>query len=86
MKKEKVLDIICLQCKHFDTVRIGGCKAFPGEIPDVVLSGESNHSSPIRGQEGDYVYTPIEEPVKIWKQIDRSLHQFKKAKRQPEFK
>ncbi len=83
MKKEKVPDIICLQCKHLDTERIGGCKAFPGEIPDMILSGQSDHHFPIRGQEGDYVYTPIEEPVKIWRRIDRSSRQIRKKSIQP---
>jgi hypothetical protein len=82
MKKEKSLDIICLQCKHLDTARIGGCKAFPGEIPDLILSGQNDHSSPVKGQEGDYVFTPLEEPMKIWKRIDRSSKQMKKNKKQ----
>lgn len=86
MKKEKISDIICLQCKHLDMARIGGCKAFPGEIPDVILSGKSNHSSPMKGQEGDYVFTPIEEPVKMWRRIERSARETRKVKKQPEFK
>jgi len=72
MKKAESIDIICLSCKHFDTVRIGGCKAFPGEIPDAILLGQTAHIHPIRGQEGDYVYTPIEEPMKMWRRFDRS--------------
>lgn len=71
MKKSESIDIICFNCKHFDTVRIGGCKAFPGEIPDIILSGQSDHLHHIKGQEGDYVYTPIEAPMKIWRRFDK---------------
>ena len=74
MKKDQFLDIICLGCKHLDTMRIGGCKAFPGEIPKAILLGQTAHIHPIKGQEGDYVYHPIEEPMKIWKRIDRASH------------
>ena len=72
MKKEGPIDIICFNCKHFDTIRIGGCKAFPGEIPDIILTGQSDHLHHIKGQEGDYVYTPVEEPMKIWRRIDNA--------------
>jgi hypothetical protein len=78
MKRERVPEIICFQCKHLDTERIGGCKAFPGEIPDIILSGQSDHHFPLKGQEGDFVFTPLEEPVKIWKRIERSSHQGRK--------
>jgi len=70
MKREKSIDIICFNCKHFDSVRIGGCKAFPGQIPELILTGQSNHLNHIKGQEGDYVYTPIEKPMKIWRRFD----------------
>jgi|GEM_PF-1133855 len=86
MKKDKILNIICLQCKHLDTERIGGCKAFPGEIPEIILSGQSDHHFIIEGQEGDYIFTPLEEPVKIWKRIERSAHQFKRNDKQPVYK
>ena len=72
MKKEKNPDIICLNCKHLDRIRIGGCRAFPGEIPDIILSGQSNHLIPLKGQEGDFVFTPNEEPVRVWRRFERS--------------
>ena len=78
MKKDQFLDIICLGCKHFDTVRIGGCKAFPGEIPEAILLGQIAHIHPIKGQEGDYVYTPIEEPSKMWRRFDRTSRPLRK--------
>lgn len=83
MKKERVPDIICLQCKHLDTERIGGCKAFPGEVPDIILSGQYDHHFPLKGQEGDYVFTPVEAPVKIWKTIERSARRMRKVNKQP---
>jgi hypothetical protein len=72
MKKAGLTDIICFNCKHFDLIRIGGCKAFPGEIPDFILKGLSGHMNRLRGQQGDYVYTPIEKPMAIWRRIDRA--------------
>lgn len=86
MRKERVPDIICLKCKHLDTERIGGCKAFPGEVPDIILSGQYDHSFPLKGQIGEYVFTPVEEPVKIWRTIERSARRIKRINKEPAFK
>jgi len=81
MRRTEALDIICFNCKHLDTIRIGGCKAFPGEIPDIILNGQSDHQHRIRGQEGDYVYTPIEEPMKIWRRFDKPIRPNRKVEK-----
>jgi len=47
--------IICIDCKYYK----GGlrCAAFPEGFPDEIISGESDHSEIIKGQEEDIVYT-----------------------------
>jgi hypothetical protein len=53
--------LICFECKHF-TPGQPGCKAFPmtddweGGIPDEILSGENDHSKPLKGQQNDIVF------------------------------
>ena len=52
--------VICFDCKHFNQIE-GGCKAFPTDIPEEILSGENEHSKPLEGQENDIVFEPIDE-------------------------
>lgn len=49
---------ICNECKH----RLEGitCKAFE-VIPDEILFGENDHSKPLPGQKGDFVFTKKED-------------------------
>jgi hypothetical protein len=49
----------CIDCAHLDdaTGKMS-CKAFPNKIPDEPLYGV--HDKVLEGQEGDYVFTPIE--------------------------
>lgn len=54
--KEKGLtakDPICFKCKHFNV--FGGCKAFQ-DIPEEILSGENDHSKPLKNQKNDIVF------------------------------
>jgi hypothetical protein len=46
--------IICFKCKHFNEFE-GGCTAFD-EIPEEILSGENDHSSPLPDQSNDIVF------------------------------
>lgn len=54
------VDVICFRCKHFREVD-GGCSAFPTNIPESILSGENEHSKPLKDQENDIVFEPIED-------------------------
>jgi len=38
----------------------GGNMLDPKGIPDEIIFGENNHSQPLEGQVGDFVFTPIE--------------------------
>jgi hypothetical protein len=53
----------CGKCVHFclnnNDGLMSGCRAFPDDIP-YGLSGK-DHTKIIKGQKGDYVYTPIKE-------------------------
>jgi hypothetical protein len=52
------VNLICFRCKHFDRFEHGGCTAFPDGIPDVITSGENDHSKPLPGQGNDIVFEP----------------------------
>ena len=55
----QVLNLICFRCRHFRP-GIGGCAAFPDDIPDEITSGENEHSEPLPDQDNDIVFEPIE--------------------------
>lgn len=50
-------DLICLNCKHFNREKYN-CKAFK-EIPYEILSGENDHSKPLKDQKNKIVFEPI---------------------------
>jgi hypothetical protein len=83
LRKEDTIDIICFNCTYFDTMRIGGCKAFPGQIPNIILNGQSDHHQVMKGQRGDYVYTPIVAPVKMWGRLERASRSYKRSGKRP---
>ena len=83
LRKEDTIDIICFNCDHFDTQRIGGCKAFPGQIPNVILNGQSDHHQLMKGQHGDYIYTPIVKPIKIWRRLEKASRSYKRSGKLP---
>ena len=53
------IDLICFDCVHFDEIN-GGCKAFPGEIPNEILL-TNKHSKPLPNQGNDIVFEEIED-------------------------
>lgn len=54
------IDLICFKCKHFNEFG-SGCKAFPSDIPKEILSGENEHSEPLKEQDNDIAFEPIED-------------------------
>jgi hypothetical protein len=52
-------DLICANCKHYNGDLT--CKAFPKGIPEVIISGESDHSEPLPKQENKIVFEPVKE-------------------------
>jgi len=40
----------CLRCKHF--FLSGGCVAFPGGIPEAIMTGLHDHTQPYPGDNG----------------------------------
>jgi hypothetical protein len=48
---------LCNNCKHY----VGGltCLAFE-RIPNQILSGNNDHSKPLKGQNEDYTFEPKE--------------------------
>lgn len=56
----EAINLICMSCKHFKQFE-GGCTAFPNGIPDEITSGENEHSDPLKEQDNDIVFEPIED-------------------------
>ncbi len=49
----------CLHCKHYEFgLR---CPAFPEEIPDDIFTGEVEHDQMRSDQEGECIFTPIDQ-------------------------
>lgn len=48
----------CVECKNY----LGdlSCQAFE-VIPEIILTGENDHSKPLPGQDNDIVFEPIDE-------------------------
>jgi len=47
-------DLICINCKHFNGKEFN-CSAFKN-IPDIIISGETDHSEPLPEQDNDIVF------------------------------
>lgn len=47
----------CAKCKLYNEDE-ATCKAFPKGIPENMLEGDIKHDKPIKGQQGDYLFTP----------------------------
>lgn len=56
-------NLICLNCKHYEKPNGYGCRAFPEGIP-YSFPPNNKHDKPLEGQEGDYIYTPVNEKKK----------------------
>jgi len=50
-------NINCVICKNR---LFWSCNAFPDGIPDIILSGENDHSKPLPNQDNDIIFEPIE--------------------------
>lgn len=51
-------NIICVDCKYFEPKDLK-CLAFKGGIPNIIISGEDDHSNPLPEQDNEIVYTKI---------------------------
>jgi len=51
-------DLICFKCEHFNQL-IGGCKAFPDDIPSEIIAGDNDHKKPLPDQKNNIVFEPI---------------------------
>jgi len=49
----------CGRCKLLNEI-YASCKAFPEGIPFNMLEGKITHEKPIKGQTGNYLFTPEE--------------------------
>lgn len=47
-----VKEILCNTCKHYNRNYPPTCKAFPRGIPMSIISGETVHTKPVRGDKG----------------------------------
>ena len=56
-------NLICGDCKYFKEKTLT-CLAFPKDIPDIIISGESDHSEPLKDQGNDIVFEPIDKKTK----------------------
>ena len=54
-----ILEPICFSCKHFD-IETSTCTAFPVQIPETILCGENDHTSPLPDQGNDIVFEAVE--------------------------
>lgn len=58
---EPLVEIACRNCKHYhrNISNMFSCNAF-FEIPDIIISGENDHSKPLPDQQNDIVFEPAE--------------------------
>jgi hypothetical protein len=47
----------CAHCVHY-IPGTGNCAAFPKAIPMAIASGDMHHDRVLKGQTGDFVFTP----------------------------
>jgi hypothetical protein len=50
-----ITEPICTKCKHFE-LETFTCKAFNKQIPEDILIGENDHSTPLPNQGNDIVF------------------------------
>lgn len=53
-KKNEVNFIFCFSCRNYKDENT--CKAFPKGIPEEIFNGKKEHTEPIKGQTGDFVF------------------------------
>jgi len=47
----------CFECEHFEGGKDFSCKAFK-KIPNEIVFNDKEHKKPVKGQIGDFVFTP----------------------------
>jgi len=52
---------ICMNCNNYNFIDKSkmSCKAFNDEIPDIIITGENDHSKPLPDQKNDIIFEPI---------------------------
>jgi hypothetical protein len=63
----RILISPCQSCRHYAQNSSGElltCEAFPGGIPDAILSGDNDHKRPFPGDQG-ICYEPVRAPCII---------------------
>lgn len=50
-----VYESVCSNCKYFN-VETFKCKAFPKDIPNILLKGEAKHDKPFAGQSNNIIF------------------------------
>jgi hypothetical protein len=56
----EAVNLVCFRCKNYRRFK-GGCLAFPNGIPDEIVSGENQHSMPLKGQRNKIVFEQMKE-------------------------
>jgi hypothetical protein len=53
---------VCMNCKHLIIDNPNGiiCGAFPKGIPEIIITGENDHTEPLPNQDNDIVFEPID--------------------------
>lgn len=56
----EAVNLVCFRCKNYRRFQ-GGCLAFPSGIPEEIVSGENEHSKPLKGQRNKIVFEQMKE-------------------------
>ena len=56
----EAVNLVCFRCKNYRRFK-GGCLAFPKGIPNIIISGENQHSQPLKGQRNKIVFEQMKE-------------------------
>lgn len=57
-KNQITIEPICFDCKHFIDDGQWKCQAFPNGIPDIILTGDDDHTKPLKEQTNSITFTP----------------------------
>jgi len=59
--KKDTLKYNCFECRYFQSD--WKCLAYPNGIPMDILTGRAAHNKVLKGQNGEYVFTPKEKAI-----------------------